>query len=109
MWGSVNGDTHFFGVMDGGLLDPFLGRKNSTPEYFRMFNRDEVLLCKITPKGKPHRSSIVHAHGGDQPKTQVFPEQIVFAAGDAVDIEFWLSNFAATNLRACWRDDPRRR
>jgi len=101
LWGSINGDSHFYARQNGGLFDAFLGQqKGGTSEYFQQFNTPVALLCKITPQGAPFRTSLTNGHGSGAkgPKVEAFPEQLVFTSGNIIDLDFTVSNFSEAAL-----------
>ena len=57
-----------------GLYNPFWEPKASTPEFFRRFNSPTVILAKLSPDGR------------------------ILAAGDELNIEWWISHFDRTAL-----------
>lgn len=100
MWGPFNSDTHFYAQQEGGVLDPLFGpKKGGTPAFYRQFNGPVVLLAKITPHGTPFHMSLTNAHGGDKPKVEAYADQLVFASGQTMDVDFWLSNFSERDLK----------
>jgi len=99
MWGSINGDSHFFAQQDAGMLDAFFGqKKGGSPEFYHQFNQPVVLLSKITPSGVPFQMSLTNPHGGRKPKVETIPEQVIFTTGQTIDIDLWLSNFSENDL-----------
>ena len=99
MWGSVNGDTHFYAQQEGSLLDPFLGeKKGGTKDFFHLFNAPVVLLCKITPQGTPFKMSLTNPHGGKEPKVRPYAEQLIYVSGQTMELDFNVSNFSEDAL-----------
>lgn len=102
LWGSINGDSHFYARQNGGLFDAFLGQqKGGSPEYFQQFNMPVVLLCKITPQGAPFLTSLTNGHGSGAkgPKVEAYPEQLVFTSGNVIDLDFQVSNYGEAALK----------